>query len=286
MVAETHSLVMTDFFGQPRYTQSGFWKGGMGMVYIDLVMILNFLVDILLLMGTNRLCGYSPQGRRCAIAATLGAIYAGACLIPGVSFLGNGLWRSVSFIAMSLIAFGKSVSALRRGMVFVVLSMALGGIALGMGSTGFLGVILGAVLVFLLCFAGFRDKIGSVRYVPVTLRYADQVMELTALEDTGNHLKDPVTGRSVLVIDGKQAENLTGLTREQLCQPVQTMLSAPIPGLRLIPYHTVGQPGGMLLALRIPEVQIGKWKGSSLVAFAPDRICVDGAYQALTGGIA
>lgn len=256
------------------------------MVYIDLVMLLNFLVDFLLLVGTNRLCGYSPGGKRCAIAAALGALYAGVCVLPGLSFLGNGLWRCIFLVLISVIAFGWSVSALRRGMVFVVLSMALGGIALGMGSTGFPGLILGAVVVFLLCFAGFRDKIGSVRYLPVTLRYGDQVMELTALEDTGNHLKDPVTGRSVLVIDGRQAQALTGLTRQQLCQPVQTMLSAPIPGLRLIPYHTVGQPGGMLLALRIPEVTIGQWKGASLVAFAPDRICVDGAYQALTGGVA
>ncbi len=258
----------------------------MGVVYIDLVIFLNFLVDFLLLMGTNRLCGYSPGGKRCAIAAVLGGVYAGVCLLPGLFFLGNGLWRCVCLVMLSVIAFGKSVSALRRGMVFVVLSMALGGIALGMGRTGFLGLILGAVVVFLLCFAGFRDKIGSVRYVPVTLRYADRVMELTALEDTGNHLKDPVTGRSVLVIDGRQAEALTGLTRQQLCQPVQTMLSAPISGLRLVPYHTVGQPGGMLLALRIPEVKIGQWKGSTLVAFAPDRICADGAYQALTGGVA
>ena len=135
------------------------------------------------------------------------------------------------------------------------------------------------------CFAGFRDKIGSVRYLPVTIEYHGRTMELTALEDTGNQLKDPLTGRSVLVIDGTQAQTLTGLTQQQLRCPVQTMLSAPISGLRLIPYHTVGQPGGMLLALRIPQVKIGQWKGSSLVAFAPDRVCTDGAYQALTGGV-
>ncbi len=255
------------------------------MVYIDLVILLNFLVDFLLLMGTNRLCGYISHAKRCAFAAAFGAGYAGLCLLPGISFLGNWLWRIVSLCVMSAIAFGRSLSALRRGLVFVVLSMALGGLALGMGIVGFLGPILGAGVIFLLCFAGFRDKIGSVRYLPVTIQYDGHTMELTALEDTGNQLKDPMTGRSVLVIDGAQAQRLTGLTQQQLRCPVQTMLSAPISGLRLIPYHTVGQPGGMLLALRIAQVQIGPWKGSSLVAFAPDRVCADGAYQALTGGI-
>ena len=255
------------------------------MIYIDLVMILNFLVDFILLLGTNRLCGYVPRIKYCALAAAFGAGYAGICLLPGVSFLGNWLWRIVSLVIISVIAFGFSVSALRRGLVFVVLSMALGGVALGLGGNGFWHPILGALVVFLLCFAGFRDKIGSAQYLPVTICYGGRSMELTALQDTGNQLRDPLTGRSVLVIDGAQAQQLTGLTRQQLSCPVQTMLSAPIPGLRLIPYHTVGQPGGMLLALRIPQVQIGQWKGSSLVAFAPDRVCADGAYQGLTGGV-
>jgi hypothetical protein len=78
------------------------------------------------------------------------------------------------------------------------------------------------------------------------------------------------------------ARQLTGLTLTQLQKPAENIGS--LPGLRLIPYRAVGQSSGLLLALRLPCV-IGTWKGNSLVAFAPEGLSPDGAYQALTGGI-
>ena len=60
-------------------------------VYLDLVVILNFGVDFLLLIGTNRLCGYPMKPGKAAFAAALGGLYAGCCVLPGFSFLGNTL---------------------------------------------------------------------------------------------------------------------------------------------------------------------------------------------------
>ena len=56
-----------------------------------------------------------------------------------------------------------------------------------------------------------------------------------------------------------------------------------LPGLRLVPYHSVGK-SSFLLAIRLQNVKIGSWQGSSLVAFAPEGLSKEGAYQALTGG--
>lgn len=253
-------------------------------VYVDLVALINFLVDFLLLLGTNRLCGYPWGVGRAVLAAIVGGIYGGVCLIPELYFLGNTLWRVVSLALISWIAFGFSKSALRRGVVFVLLSMALGGIALGLGTGGFWALLAAAGGVSVMCTVGFREKIGSVSYVPVELSYSGKHLHLTALCDTGNTLKDPVTGRSVLVVDGETAQQLTGLTRQQLCDPVAAISGASMPGLRLIPYRSVGQSGGLLLALRLQNVRIGQWRGSSLVAFSPDGLSSEGAYQALTGG--
>ena len=62
------------------------------VIYLDLVMLLNFLVDFLLLLGTNRLSGFPAGGWRCALAALLGAVFSCGCLLPGMAFLGNLLW--------------------------------------------------------------------------------------------------------------------------------------------------------------------------------------------------
>lgn len=253
-------------------------------VYLDVVVLLNFLVDFLLLLGAGRLCGYPTKITRAAAGALLGSVYAACCLMPGFYFLGNILWRTVSLGAMAVIAYGFSKSALRRGLVFAFLSLALGGAVLGLGKGGVIGILCAAAVVCLLCCFGFRGRIGGSTYIPVELTYGGKCMQLTALQDTGNTLRDPVTGRQVLVVGADVAGELTGLTREQLRRPVESM--GVLPGLRLIPYRSVGNGNGFLLALRLKDVKIGAWRGSSLVAFAPEGLHSEGAYQALTGGAA
>lgn len=251
-------------------------------IYLDLVMLLNFLVDFLLILGTNRLCGYPLGAKKAALAALLGSVYAGACMLPGFFFLGNFLWRVVSLLLISFIAFGFTKSALRQGVVFTLLSMAMGGVALFMNRRGFWSVAASAGCVCLLCVCGFRGKLGMQQFVPVELTYRGKKIRLTALQDTGNTLRDPVTGSDVLVVGADVAQKLTGLTRSQLRSPVE-FLDA-IPGLRLIPYRTVGQGSGFLLALKLSDVKIGNRKGNTVVAFAPEGLHPEGAYQALTGG--
>lgn len=254
-------------------------------VYIDLVAILNFAVDFLLLLGTNRLCGYPPGWRRTVMAAAVGGLYAGACLVTSLYFLRNMLWRIVIFCLIGWIAFGWSKSALRRSVVFFLLSMALGGIALGFGSTNLWSLVLAAAALCVMCAIGFQGRIGAAAYVPVELSYMGKSLRLTAMQDTGNMLRDPMTGRPVLVVGADVAKNLTGLTKEQLLSPIETVTAGFLPGLRLIPYKALGQSSGMLLALRMQDVRIGSWKGSSLVAFAPEVLGSEGGYQALTGGM-
>lgn len=254
-------------------------------VYVDLVAILNFLVDFLLLLGTNRLCGYPPGWGRAALGAGIGGVYGGLCMVPGFRFLGNTLWRVVCLGIIAWIAFGFHRSALRRGIIFFLLSMALGGITLSFGDGSSGALVAAAAGVALMCALGFRGNVGSASYIPVELSYGGKRLYMTALHDTGNTLRDPVTGRPVLVVGAEIARQLTGLTSQQLRSPVEAVTTAGIPGLRLIPYRAVGQSCGMLLAVKIPDVKIGKWKGSSLVAFAPEGLSAEGAYQALTGGV-
>lgn len=252
-------------------------------MYLDLVMGLNFAVDLLLLIGADKLAGFPVRLGRSAAAAALGGIYGGLCLLPGFRFLGNLLWRTVFLALMAAIAFGLNRSAIRRGVLFVLLSMALGGIALGLGKGG-LHLIGAAAGVAALCAIGFRGKTGQ-RFAAVELYIGNRRKCLTALHDTGNTLADPVTGNQVLVVGSEVGEELLGLTQEQLSDPIGTMAEAVIPGLRLIPYRAVGQPAGMLLAIKPDLVKIGGKTRKVLVAFAPQHLGGNG-YEALAGGIA
>ncbi len=252
-------------------------------VYLDLVVLLNFLVDFLLLCGTNRLFGYRAGAKRCAVAAVLGGLYAGACMLPGFRFLGAVFWRLLCLMGMTVIAYGWGKSALRRGALFLFLSFALGGAAMGNGT--FWGILVAAGLICLLCFYGFRGRPGEKTYVPVKLEFNGKERYFTALVDTGNTLTDPLTGRSVLVVGSDIAREMLGLTEDALGHPLETITRAKDLRLRLIPYRAVGQPAGFLLAICPDKLTVGKELRQDLVAFAPQEIGRGEVFDALAGGV-
>ena len=240
--------------------------------YLAELMTLYFLVDILLLLGIKRLREQPLMLLRTVLAALYGGIFAACCLIPGFSFLNGFLWKLVSFGVSGLVAFGLTRAGISCSLLYMLFH-----IGMQNRNIGSLLIVCGGFLVWMFLFQ--RD--GAL-YVPVELTHNGRKVSLTALRDTGNCLRDPITGRPVLIVDAAAAEGLTGLSRFQLGNPVDTMGS--LPGLRLIPYKTVGG-SGFLLALRLQNVKIGSWQGSSLVAFSPEIFNFEGMYQALTGGI-
>ena len=252
--------------------------------YVEVVALLHLLVDLLLIMGTNRLAGCPPGIKRAVLPAMLGGIHAGACLVPGFRFLGNGLWRGVVMCLMAWGAFGTTRSGLRRGMLFALLMLALDGAAMALGGGGVGSVLLAAVAVAALCTWGFQGRAGSHEFIPVELKRGDRVWNLTALRDTGNTLTDPITGEGVLVAGADVGEQLFGLTARQLSTPAETLAAGLAPGMRLIPYRTVGQQGAMMLAARLRDVKVGSWRGNALVAFAPECFGKAESYQILVGG--
>jgi stage II sporulation protein GA (sporulation sigma-E factor processing peptidase) len=253
-------------------------------VYLDGVLVLNFLVDYLLILGTNRLTGYPGGIGKGLIAAFIGGMYGALCLIPGFGFLGNLLWRIVFLMLIAVTAFGLNRSTFHRGAVFVLLTMALGGIASGAGARDIGGVCICGLLLWLLCRAGFPSVQGR-KYQEVELHHEGRSVNLLALVDTGNTLRDPLTGEQVFVCGADVGEELLGVKRNCFADPVRTVAAGAIYGARLLPYHAIGQPGGVLLVLRLRGARVGGREIDPLVAFAPQEIAKGEAYRMLTGGI-
>lgn len=253
------------------------------MARIEAVGLFGFAIDYLLLLSTNRLCGYGSSAGRVFLAACLGGVYGAICLVPGFAFLGSTMWCVIVLFLISWIAFGWGMGILRRGLIFAMLNMALFGIAMGFQSKGVWSVLCAGAVLCLMCRIGFGSKRLGTQFVPVDITYGNKCVHLTALADTGNTLKDPVTGRSVLIIGAQPARELTGLSLEQLRNPVEAITTAMIPGLRLIPYRSIGT-NGFLLGLKIRDVAIDGKKGTTVVAFSSEKLDECEVYQALTGG--
>lgn len=252
--------------------------------YVFLVFGLTFFVDLLLILGTNRLAGHPPGIKRAVIAALISGAYAAGCLVPSCSFLGNWKWQAAVLGIFIVVAFGVNCSTPRRGSTWLLLKFALHGAAIsfGTGNIGFVFLAAGGVGLF--CAWGLPGERTKGDLIPVELHYGDRQWRLTALHDTGNTLRDPITGERVLVAGADMGQKLLGLTAEQLAAPAETLASGFAPGMRLIPYRTVGQQGAMMLALRLKDVKIGSWRGNALVAFAPEPFGKQDGYQMLVGG--
>lgn len=247
-------------------------------MYKNAVFVLGFIINFLLILGSNQIFCRQTNLKTALLAAILGGIYCAACLVPQLHFLGKPLWRVLCLMVTALVAFGCVPNSIRVSLVFLALNFAISGLSQERVGIKLWMLLTTSIIVLVLTVTG----VSSSNYIQVELRNGKTNLQLTALRDTGNTLRDPVTGKPVLIVGADTAQKLTGLTQQQLRQPVETI--GAIPGLRLIPYKAVGG-GGLLLAMRFSNVKIGSWRGSSLVAFAPEVLSVSGAYQALTGGM-
>lgn len=245
-----------------------------------IAIVLSMFISGVLLAATGWLWGRMPVPWRCILAIIASGLYATACLIPEWRFLGEVYWRIFILVLVALTAFGWH----RIICIYILLTLAMDGIVIGIGQ-GFGWKLIPAVLTLLAIYlVVFRGNLRQGEYVPVELALGEKHIKITALRDTGNTLRDPISGLPVLILDVRASGELTGLSRNQLCLPVETMRESPIIGLRLIPYKTIATSGGLILGLHLTRVRVGNWQGSLTVAFAPEEFSSSGEYQALAGG--
>lgn len=247
--------------------------------YIALALMLDYVVNLLLLLASARMSGSFCRFLRCALGSMVGTVYGMLCSVPSLWFLSNLLWRTV-FVALTGIAtFGLTADAVRPGIFYALLRMAMDALT---GDYGAFTQTLWALILMGVClYAVYGQHKG--RYVPIELCYGGKTVRCVALRDTGNTLRDPMTGRGVLVADADIAGRLLGLTAQQLRRPVETI--GHTQGLQLIPYKTVSGSGQMMLAVSVPKATVGGRKQRLLVAFSSEKLDEKGLFQALIGGM-
>ena len=223
--------------------------------YVGAVVILGLLIDGLLLIAAGRLCGCKPTVVRLVWSVLADGLYTYLCLQPSCLFLGNTFFRLICLVFIAVVAFGTSKRVWRSTALYVILDLALGGSAFIVGRGGLVGTLCTAGVICALFYMKLDSQKEEDELVPVELQYGNKRLHLTALRDTGNTLRDPLTGQCVLVIGSDAAGELTGLTKEQLRHPLDFVGS--ISGLRLIPYHTVDSGTGFLLAMKLHKAKIG-----------------------------
>lgn len=277
------------------------------VVYLDRVFLLNLLLDYLLLLAAAQLSGRTLHRLRLLACAAGGGIYAVLTFLPGCGFLRTPLCQLAVGSIIALCAYGGRG---RPALLFLLLSGGLAGFVLALGlwagsPTGLLGrvyrgevswpLLLGAALgfyVLLRLLLGQGARHGGGELLKITISVCGRKQTVTALHDTGNTLRDPVSGRPALVLERNAAEELWP-------PEVAAVLASPLPPeekmarlhrqgaavtFSLLPFRSVGTPAGLLLAARSDYIEInGRRYPRTPVALSEHPVSDGGGYHALLG---
>ncbi len=260
----------------------------MPIVYLDILIVLNWVIDGLLLSAVAQWLRLSTRRFRILLGGLVGGICSCMIVLPSLpSIIRIGLdiamallmiriafpYRRFGLFLKSTVCF-FAISALFSGVV-TLLSSWVGDERIVVNN-GMLYVDISPITltifsvisyaVIRLCERFSRKRMPHGEY---RIRWDDGVGECVgrALCDTGLHLREPFSNASVIVMEAKIAAPF-------LREDIKTALAetAAHPRIRMIPYHTVGG-NGLLPAFRPKKAMLERLTG--------DKLDITGVYVAL-----
>ena len=276
-------------------------------VYIDRVFVLNTVIDYLLLLTTAQLIGAALRRYRFALAAVLGGAYAVATFL--FPWLQSPPVRFAVGILLPVIAFWGMTRLWRHIALFLLLSGAFAGILLAIGlvfgsaknliqrvyyaDISYPVLICSAAVFYLALHFLFRQeaRFGKGELMDITVSFRGKHCRVRALYDTGNTLRNPADGSSVLVAETNALLPLwSGEIRKILKQEIAPEAKLTLlyqngeTAFSLLPYSSIGDEHGLMLAIRSDYIQVGRRIcPKTLVALYHNEIGST-AYHALWGG--
>ncbi|MCL4463950.1 MAG: sigma-E processing peptidase SpoIIGA [Firmicutes bacterium] len=256
-------------------------------MYVEDLLALNFLMNTVLLYFTARLTGRRLKGGRLLAGGFFSALYSLIIFLPAADFAYTWLGKIGASILIIIFTFrpARLVEGLRLCGAFFLASFFLAGTvfalyffgdapAMVQGGVFYLtaprpGLLFGGVLVSLLLLAGVwhfserQRRSKSLRF-RVTIKCGDKSVEVAGLVDTGNHLRDPLSGRPLSVASYGAVEVFLPTVLQQA-------------------YRRAADPVSALGELTGPEaVRYGVTPFRSLenagvlVTFRPDKVVLEG----------
>lgn len=253
-------------------------------VYVDLYFLINFSMDFLCFYLASKLLGIKLSALRSAIASAVGGIYAGLALVWGLGGIAGLSLDALSCALMCAIAFGVRGKARRLPMyvlVYVAVSMTLGGFMTALfnllnrtvfgeiapsedGISAWLLAVLAVISAALTLLGGkFFRRRTSKRNVRLKISIGGKSADISALCDSGNMLRDPISGKLCVIAS---ADALRDILPREVLRAVGDggksigALSAAVAGIRIIPTRTAAGDS-MMFALRPESISVEDGEG-------------------------
>lgn len=214
-------------------------------IYIDIILIINFIIDLLLLLSVSFLLKRRASITRIIISSSIGSLSTLLLFVIHNNFL-LLIYKLLISIIMIIITFKyNNFHYFKDNLIYLyIISIILGGtiylinnqissINNGLIFTSnnlkinlFLLIIITPIIIYKYLITTKNYQITYSNYYDIDIYYNDLCIKGTAFLDTGNNLKDPYFKRPIILIN-----------KELINEPVKTFL---------VPYSVVNNQKGLL----------------------------------------
>lgn len=285
-------------------------------VYLDIIFLENLCINCIILLATAIICKNTISIIRILLSSLIGSIYAIVVYLSISQIFSNIILKILLSVCMVHIAYNsKNVKILLKQIIlFYLTSFTFGGVAFALLyfvkpqniliKNGVLigtypikialtGVIVGFIIITL-AFKSYKKKLSKKdMFCNITIQFNNRLKTVKAMLDTGNLLKEPLSGKPVIVVE---KESLKELIPEEILNNVEKIilgeyninLNEYASKFRVIPFTSLGKENGLLLGLKIDNLQIDYDEQESnikdvIVGIYNKKLSKTNTYNALVG---
>ena len=293
-------------------------------IYIDIVFIENVIMNYIIIIATGLVVKSEIKHLRILLSSVIGAVYTVITYISKLEVYSNVVLKFILSIVIVYVAYNpQTMKRMWKELLFFYLtSFLFGGVAFAfiyflkpqdilMKNGMFLGtyplktVFISAIIAYIIIITSFKlikNKISKKNiYCKLRLCLNKKTIETTAMIDTGNLLKEPISNTPVIVVERSilydvlpkeilnNIEEIIGGDFQKIPEDVQSKYRSK---LKLIPFSSLGKEHGMLLGIKPEYIELlreedgeieKKRKENIIIGIYNKSLTRNGEYKALVG---
>ena len=258
-------------------------------VYLDVILIENLCMNYIILFATGYIMKLKIKHLRIILSSLIGGVYAIISYMDIIPVYSTLIAKVILSISMIYIAYyPKNIRlCLKELLLFYLVSFVFGGCAFALlyiikpqnilmkngvyiGTYPIKVAIIGALVGFILTYLAFRLIKGKITkksvFYEITIFFKDKTVEVTAMLDTGNLLKDPISQMPVVLV---QKDKLYKIIPKNILDNIENVLGGDdnlkitekerneyFPKFKIIPFKSIGKQNGILVGFKADKLQI------------------------------
>ena len=288
-------------------------------IYIDVIIVENLIMNYIILYATGTISKVKISYLRIFCSSLIGAIYAITEYTFKLNIYSNIIIKTILSVIIIYVAFNpQNIKKMcKQLIIFYVTTFTFGGIAtyliyvlkpqniiikngMYVGTyvlkVIFIGAIIGTIILFI-AFKQVKNKITKKDMIcKIKIKINGKEKTLDEMVDTGNMLKEPITGTPVAVVE---RTSLYDLLPKEILNNTESILGGDfknipedikreyIPKLKIIPFASLGKQNGMLVGIKPEKIEIineqTEENKNAIIGIYNKSLTKKGEYNALIG---